>query len=338
MSPKLSLCIPTYNRAGFIGDTLDSIISQASDDVEIVISDNASTDNTQELIKYYQRKFPRIRYFRWETNMGPDQNFMKVVELAHGEYCWLMGSDDAIAPGVLKVVLDNCDADILMLNLLECTFSLKPMGTHEWLSTKEDALFHFSNPGETENFFGSAQPFMGMFLGYLSSIIVKKQSWNKEQLDPEFLGSFFSFTYILLKMINAGGTLRYLKTPAVLNRGYNDSMGSEFSENSALSRSMLDVDAYLRFEEVIKGADNKKAFLDIARRNYTWYPLLKIRALMDSDSWTMTCEKKFIRIGCSRKVLYLVGFLGYFRHIFNAILRSKRRLLPQTRIIPRKLQ
>ena len=93
---KLSVCIPTYNRGEFIGQTIQSIIDAAEgiDVTEIAVSDNSSNDNTREVIEYSRRKFPNLTYFCWDKNMGADRNFLKVVEIASGEYCWFMGSDD----------------------------------------------------------------------------------------------------------------------------------------------------------------------------------------------------------------------------------------------------
>jgi len=105
MNIKLSICIPTYNRANFLGAAIDSVIKQATEEVEIVISDNASTDHTEELVREYQTRFPRIRYHKAKENMGADRNFLKVAELATGEYCWLLGSDDALADGAISTVL-----------------------------------------------------------------------------------------------------------------------------------------------------------------------------------------------------------------------------------------
>ena len=107
MTVKLSLCIPTYNRGGFIGETLESIVSQATDDIEIIVSDNASQDDTEAIVRGFQERFPRITYHRFERNMGADKNFLKVVELATGEYCWFMGSDDKVENGGIATVLAN---------------------------------------------------------------------------------------------------------------------------------------------------------------------------------------------------------------------------------------
>jgi len=118
-NPLLSICIPTYNRAEFLKDALDSIITQINENnnVEICVSDNASEDNTEDLVIEYQRKSPiPIIYHKNEKNMGADYNFMKAVEIANGEYCWLLGSDDIIEEGGVDTILieieNNPDVDI----------------------------------------------------------------------------------------------------------------------------------------------------------------------------------------------------------------------------------
>src|SRR5712675_926545 len=78
----LSICIATYNRAAFIGATLDSIIVQATEQVEIVVLDGGSTDNTEEVVRRYRQDFSRLRYFRQKTKMGIDRDFPKAVQLA----------------------------------------------------------------------------------------------------------------------------------------------------------------------------------------------------------------------------------------------------------------
>ena len=99
--------MPTYNRADFIGATLESIISQASDEVEIVILDGGSSDNTEEVITAYQKKFSRIRYYRQDFKGGLDRDLSTAIEKAKGEYCWLMPDDDLLKQGAIKTVLDE---------------------------------------------------------------------------------------------------------------------------------------------------------------------------------------------------------------------------------------
>ena len=103
--PLLSICIATYNRAEFIGETLESIIPQITDEVEIVIVDGASTDNTQKVVHDYIQRSARIRYVLLPSNGGVDHDYNQVVELAQGEYCWLLTDDDLLKPDAISTVL-----------------------------------------------------------------------------------------------------------------------------------------------------------------------------------------------------------------------------------------
>lgn len=93
----LSICIPTYNRAPYLKRCLDSLVCQPEflkGDVEIVISDNASTDKTMSLIKDYQAKYKNITYHRNAENIGP-RNIGLVATMAHGIFCKL-GNDTLV--------------------------------------------------------------------------------------------------------------------------------------------------------------------------------------------------------------------------------------------------
>ncbi len=78
----LSICIPIYNFGAFIGETLASILPQATDEVEVLVVDGASTDNTPEVIAAIQRTFPGLRYNRLEKKGGIDRDMARSVELA----------------------------------------------------------------------------------------------------------------------------------------------------------------------------------------------------------------------------------------------------------------
>ena len=78
-SPLLSICIPTYNREKYLQECLDSIIGQegfSTQDIEIVISDNASQDGTMSLVESYKAKYPNIQYFRNAENIGAIRNVL----------------------------------------------------------------------------------------------------------------------------------------------------------------------------------------------------------------------------------------------------------------------
>jgi len=92
--PSLSICIPTYNRSKLLAELLDSIILQNEPGIEVVVSDDASPDDTADVVAFYTGKLPNLKYIRQDKNIGLDRNFRAVVEAASGDYVWLMGDDD----------------------------------------------------------------------------------------------------------------------------------------------------------------------------------------------------------------------------------------------------
>lgn len=92
----LSICIPTFNRADSLKKTIDSIIAQESFDnsIEIIISDNASTDNTYNVAKSYE-KYKNIKYYRNEINLN-DYNFISALSHANGEYIKLLSDNKPV--------------------------------------------------------------------------------------------------------------------------------------------------------------------------------------------------------------------------------------------------
>jgi glycosyltransferase involved in cell wall biosynthesis len=94
---KISLCIPQYNRIQFLLRNLGMIAQQTYRDIEVVITDDASTDNTMEEIGRLipQYKYPII-YFRHPQNVGYDANLRSSLERATGDYCLILGNDDSL--------------------------------------------------------------------------------------------------------------------------------------------------------------------------------------------------------------------------------------------------
>jgi abequosyltransferase len=99
--PLLTIAIPTYNRARYLKENLAVLFDQlvAEPRVELIVSDNASPDETPEVVRNLVERGLQVRYLRNETNVGADANFLQCFELARGKYVWLVGDDDIILPG-----------------------------------------------------------------------------------------------------------------------------------------------------------------------------------------------------------------------------------------------
>lgn len=186
MDILLSICIPTFNRATLIGETLDSIIPQATEEVEIVIVDGASTDNTEEIIQQYKKKFSRLIYFRGEKNMGVERDTVKSVDLANGKYCWLMTSDDIMKPTAIQQVLVAIkkNPELVLVNAEVRNEDLSKILGIRKLEMESDRIY---GPKDQDQLFLDTVD----YLSYMGAVVIKKAFWDQrdktDYLDSDFV-------------------------------------------------------------------------------------------------------------------------------------------------------
>jgi glycosyltransferase involved in cell wall biosynthesis len=109
--PRVSIGLPVFNGEKYLRETLDSILAQTYRDFELIVSDNASTDHTQQICQDYAEKDSRIRYYRNEKNLGAPRNYNLVFELCSGEYFKWAAHDDVLAPEFLQKCVAALDKD-----------------------------------------------------------------------------------------------------------------------------------------------------------------------------------------------------------------------------------
>jgi glycosyltransferase involved in cell wall biosynthesis len=200
--PLISICIPTYNGARTIKKTLNAIISQASNDFEIILSDDASTDDTPEIVKKMQSNFNIIKLFHNKENLGMDGNFHRTTQLARGKYIWFCGQDDILCDGVLQQVLkmikSNKDIGILNLNfsqydhnMINCLIeSFFDVSTFDQKLVKENKELYFNTPKEYYKIF--TQP-----PSFLPSLVMLREYWTTTDV-KQFYGTYFIQVGVLL--------------------------------------------------------------------------------------------------------------------------------------------
>jgi len=120
--PKVSVIIPTYNRADFICDAIDSVLAQTYKDYEIIVVDDGSTDNTKEVLKKYDGK---IRYF-YKENMGVSAARNKGIKEAKGEYIAFLDSDDIWLTNNLETLINA----IITSGVFVVTSTVKTIDVH----------------------------------------------------------------------------------------------------------------------------------------------------------------------------------------------------------------
>ena len=108
-TPKVSIGIPVQNGENFLEEAIKSILNQTFSDLELIISDNASTDKTPDICRKYAKRDKRIRYVRNEENIGASENFNNLFKFSKGEYYLSVSHDDYFHPDFLKKSVDILD-------------------------------------------------------------------------------------------------------------------------------------------------------------------------------------------------------------------------------------
>jgi len=255
--PRLSICIPTYNFGRFLGETLSSIVPQAGEEVEIVILDGGSTDDTPKVVERFRRGFPRIRYHRKETRGGIDRDMAETVGLARGRYCWLFGADDIMEPGALPSVLERIreESDVYLCGLTLCDFDMTPLRRHRVLDAASGAVFDLSVVSDREDYFRRAETTTAFF-SFCGSLVFRKSRWDAVPLDEDFVGSCWAHVARFFRLIPTGLRVSYLPEPHLRKRGDNDS----FMDRGIIHRVGIGIAGYHRLADAFFGRDSGESF------------------------------------------------------------------------------
>lgn len=213
-TPALSICIPTRNRASFIGATLDSILPQITTDCEIVVLDGGSTDATPEILLDYAQRTDQLRYIHQETNGGIDRDCDRIVEMSRGRYCWLMSDDDFLKPGAVSAVLSaiHQEHSLIIVNMERRDPSMSFVLEPRWLKFDSDRMY---GPGETERLLVETDG----ILAYMCCCIVDRQIWLSRNREI-YYGSLFIHVGVMFQRALPGSVL-VISEPTVINRLFN---------------------------------------------------------------------------------------------------------------------
>jgi glycosyltransferase involved in cell wall biosynthesis len=209
--PKLSICISTYNRATFLGETLDSILCQMAPSVELLVVDGASPDDTQQVMATFLSRYPEIRYFREEQNSGVDRDYDKAVGYAKGEYCWLMTDDDLIKPGAIARVLSVLGGsfDLVIVNSEIRNADFSKVLEARFLAIAEDRVYAAE---DCERFFSE----VANYLSFIGGVVVRRISWLQRDR-KSYYGTLFIHVGVIFQSPPIG-KIMILAEPLIIIR------------------------------------------------------------------------------------------------------------------------
>lgn len=205
LTPVISIAIPTYNRSRRLEDTLTRLSAHPEileDWVEIVISDNASSDNTHEVVAAFsERTGKAIRYKRNAVNVGIDGNIHAASRLATGRFLLLMSDDDHLVSGALSFLRKLVDStpDLLFCFVnggsFSCTYD--PRECLPFI-VKVDKMLVTRDPNELLQT-------IGVWSTFVSSFFVERKAWIDVPSPERFVGTDIYLTHILFRLLAAGG-------------------------------------------------------------------------------------------------------------------------------------
>lgn len=275
---KLSICISTLNRAAFIGHALDSIMTQLTDECEVVVSDNASADNTEEVVAERADRFKRLRYVKHGANNGADRNIDRVVGLARGEYCWMFSDDDAMKPGAVSAVLAAIKErfSVILVNMELRDVTLAKVLRPRWINFESDRVYQ---PTEADRMFAELD---GTVVN-LCNIVIKRDLWLSRERQ-RYYGSNFIHTGVMFQKRLPGPAL-VMATPLICYRdGNSQSFASEWSE-IWLSR----------WPAVVESLGISKAAKKLVETAEPWNSPLWLLMLRGANMYSVAAYRRWVR-------------------------------------------
>lgn len=300
ITPKVSVCIPTFNGAAYIRGAVDSVLKQEYQDFEVVIVDNCSTDQTEALVAELSSQSEKICFFRNEQNIGLAGNLNTCLEHARGEYIKYLCVDDLLLPGCLEQMVAGLDAhpavSLVCGGRLSINESGQPFGLRRYSSHKEVI------PGYKVI---TRCLFAGNFIGEPTAVMFRKSDMTVRFRDdlPQLMDMEMWFRLL------ENGKLLNIETPLCSIRFHEAQMTRENIKSGRLIE------------------DNVRIFNEFSKKPYlkaTPWLVIRHKLLMTYRVWM---SRKFITRETKRSVLTRFGirFVYPLMPMISSVLALKRK-------------
>jgi hypothetical protein len=212
-APTLSICIATLNRASFLADTLACLVAQCGPDVEFVIVDGASTDDTPAVVEAARRAHPRLKYERLAQKGGVDQDYCRAIELAEGDYVWLFTDDDLVRPGAVDAVRRAIasDYDLVVVNAEVRDVSLERVLQPRVMPIDVDQVMA---PGDIDTLFRTTVN----HLSFIGAVVIRRSLWLARDARSYF-GTVFVHVGVIFQAPLPGRALALAEPLIVIRYG-----------------------------------------------------------------------------------------------------------------------
>ena len=184
MQKLLTIAIPVYNGSSTLSETIESVISQ-NENINILISDNASTDATSTIANEYAAKYDNVYYSRNEENVGYDRNFEICFQKSNTDFVWLLGDDDIVRPGAIKKVLETLE-QYGNLGFIYVNYAMVNRQTNEVTKDRDLLIYQDTYISAGEGCFD----LLGEYPNFISTLIFRRDTWNAVD-KQKYFGSLY---------------------------------------------------------------------------------------------------------------------------------------------------
>jgi len=262
MKPLLSILITTYNRAYFLDKCLQSIVEKISsyDEIEIVVLDNGSEDNTSEIISKYEKYIPSLIKERVEKNLTFSGGIVKVQSMANGKYNWYIGDDDILFENIdkkLLPILKEESPDLIALNhffYIQMSANDKP----KFLKRDNFSIIRANSRkifSDYKNYIENVAHINGFFT-HIATVIFPSSQFKKyyrEEIFQKYYESKSQHIFIFLSILKDSKKVIFFEKPIVSLRVGAPPHDDWYSEDGRIERILMSSKYFVKiFEDVFK--------------------------------------------------------------------------------------
>jgi len=270
MATVLSIGIPTHNRCNYLMELMPTLLQQCQEadasytKIEIIISDNASTDMTPEYVLKNFGDSRRVKYYRNAVNIGADANFVNLVERANGRYVWLVGDDELLKDDAVGNVLDIIEKYSCSLLILK----------DEEYNTGLGESRLFKSYGDLVSVMSRRNPHFLLAHTLITLNVFKKEIFDVQRAS-RFAATNYGHMYAISEKLKGGGTVYVLSKPFIRVRKHRAPLAQQ------LRALLLKQARYINYVGMTYGSNSIKMysykfFLTRLLRQVFWAVVLKI--------------------------------------------------------------
>lgn len=219
-APLVTIALPVYNGERFVAQAIECALTQTLTDLELIISDNGSTDATRRICEAYAACDARVTYVRFDTNQGPIKNFNRAFELARGRYIKFSPHDDVYDRTYVErcvAVLEQnpdivaCNTPFAIINEKGEVQGMSAFEIHADQASPHERYYALLNNAKCYDFFG----------------VIRKAALDR--MPQPLLGRYAHTDGIVLARIGMLGRIHHIPEPLYFNRDYKERSGNTYT-------------------------------------------------------------------------------------------------------------